>query len=163
MHTSRPLPWSKGDPPDARALSSSQGDPRVSLATGRPIDAQAASPPQRSGQARSGGDHPIEHDESVRHEPVHVRVRVEQGRDVPDLILCGERLWSVRKILDYEVGTAPRSGDLAEHVWWVVAAVGRAGGERVCELGQAYPSGRWRVRSVTVEMPRRFQCTSLDR
>src|SRR4051812_1154594 len=33
--------------------------------------------------------------------PVHVRARTEHGREVPDLLLWSDRLWSVRKISAY--------------------------------------------------------------
>ena len=90
-------------------------------------------------------------------EAVHVRIRVDKESEVPDLVLWEHRLWSVRTILDHQIEQPGPSGAIAEHVWWVVAVVGRFGDERVCELGQSFPGGQWRLRSVSVELPARFQ------
>ena len=86
---------------------------------------------------------------------VHVRVRVELDRELPDLVLWRDRLWVVREIIDHAVaepGPHAPPGSLAEHVWWVVAAAGQRGGEHVFVLGQSYPGGQWRLHSVLGEL-----------
>ena len=84
-------------------------------------------------------------DRPLEDEPVHVRVRTEHGRELPDLLLWFDRLWSVRKISAYAMC---RSDGPARHVWRVLVADGRSGAELICELVQLYPNGHWRLRSV---------------
>lgn len=84
----------------------------------------------------------------VDDEPVDVLVRVEQDRELPELVVADGQLWSVRQIVTQELAQQPPPGELGEHVWWVVVAAGRSGREHIWALGQAYPSGRWRIRSA---------------
>jgi hypothetical protein len=81
-------------------------------------------------------------------EPVHVRARTEHGREVPDLLLWSDRLWSVRKISAYAMSRSDGPDRTARHIWRVLVADGPSGAERTCELVQAYPSGHWRLRSI---------------
>jgi hypothetical protein len=87
-------------------------------------------------------------DHALGDEPIHVRVRTHHGREVPDLFLWSDRLWSVRKISAYAVCRSNASDQSARHVWRVLVADGRSGAEVTCELVQAYPSGHWRLRSI---------------
>jgi hypothetical protein len=89
-------------------------------------------------------DHPLED------EPIHVRVRTQHGREVPDLFLWSDRLWSVRKISAYGMCRSDAPDHSSRHVWRVLVAEGRSGPELTCELVQAYPSGHWRLRSIDV-------------
>jgi hypothetical protein len=93
-------------------------------------------------------DHPLED------EAIHVRVRTQHGREVPDLVLWSDRLWSVRKVSAYAMSRSDGPDHAARHVWRVMVADGRSGAELNCELVQAYPSGHWRLRSIDATPPR---------
>ncbi len=154
---------------DRPADAGMTGTPRIGQALDRPGPGA-----MRIGSVEDAGHRPAVPDNAAREQEVaaepagrgelaqradavHVRVRLEQDSEVPELVLCGRRLWCVRKILAHDLTEPGPAGALAEHIWWVVVAMGPTGADLVCELGQEYPSGRWRLRSIVEEMPSRFQ------